>query len=423
MRKLMVKKGLIVIFTPIMITISLLLMALAFLIPTKNIYNNVNESLGILVKEGNYFSISPGVPGTVLDNATEAVYLNEALVGKKNANIFKCILSGYTFSVGDSSQSIGVNYLNDIIHGDNLKVEATHNRFFNGYEIFLKPMLFFMNYSNIRQFNMFSVFLLSYFLCLLLSKRGYNKYIFPIIISILLINPITISLNMTYVGFYYCMIIPCIIMLLLKKSVLKKYDWLIFEIIGACAFCFNMNYFQLLTFTMPYMIYLLICGFPKTIKELVKSLFALFTFWFIGYVGVMILKWLLYAIIDPNVFSDMYTRFMFRTGTDRGARILAISKNLKTAFGNKWWNIIEILFILHCFIKIITNKCKIRLKDNVTEIVLLLIMILMPICRCFILANHVTIHYWTTYRIFMIPVLAFNMLLIRMEEKYGMGKH
>ena len=46
-------------------------------------------------------------------------------------------------------------------------------------------------------------------------------------------------------------------------------------------------------------------------------------------------------------------------------------------------------------------------------------MTLTPLCRCLLLSNHVTVHHWVTYRILMMPVLAFNLLItgVRNEKK------
>ncbi len=424
-KKILSNKIMIVVLVPIISTIiGLTLMSLAFLIPTERIYRNVNQSLPILLREGNYFSVTSGIQDSVLDNYTEAIYLNEALVGIKDANLLKCILSGYTFIVSDNDQLLEVNKLAEVFDNSSAaRLSSRHYRFFNGYEVILKPLLFLTDYSNIRQINIFGVFLVLYLLCILLHKRGLDKYILPIIISILFINPLTISLSLTFVGFYYCMIIPCVVMLLMKKENLKKYDWLIFEIIGVCAFYFNMNYFQLLTFVMPFMIYLLIFDFPKQLKELVKKLVILFACWFIGYASLMVLKWFVYAVvIDHNIFNQMINHIFSRTSTNQGARLIGVEKNIITGFGNVWWDIIEIIFILFNIVKIINKKINIKLEDNISELILLVIMIMMPICRCLIFANHVIIHHWFTYRLFMIPVLAFNIILIRMEEKNELVK-
>ena len=60
---------------------------------------------------------------------------------------------------------------------------------------------------------------------------------------------------------------------------------------------------------------------------------------------------------------------------------------------------------------------RIRKKEkyafSVSGALLLLIMILLPLARYFILSNHVLIHGWTTYRLLLIPVLAFNLRLTR----------
>ena len=421
MKKETIKQFLIMILTLITVfIIGLILLALAFSLPTEKIYAHVKDSVPMLIKEKDYFSVTPSYKYSQLDNYTDSIYLREALVGTKDANIIKCILSGLIYNGSIPQQQ--VNKLEDMFAENTIQYEETHYRFFNGYEIFVKPLLIFTDYSGIRQLNMYLAFLLLILFCYLLYKRGFAKYILPIIISLLFINLLTVSLCMAYVGFYYCMIIPSILMLMIKKETLKKNGYIFFEIIGACAFCFNMNYFQLLSFAMPYIIYLLICGFPKSIKDTLKTFICLFVAWFIGYAGIMLLKWTIYSVIfKPDMFKEMLDCVFFRTSNNQGSRISGVFLNIKTGFLNIWWVVTELVFIVYYINKYFKNKLK--LSINRGELALLLIMIAMPICRYIIFSNHVTIHYWTTYRLLMIPILAFNILLVRIGEKNELDKN
>ena len=394
--------------------IGLILLTLAFIMPTKRIYDNVSKSASVVFKETDYYSITPTISGSTLDNYTDSIYLNEALVSAKDSSLWKSMMSGYLFSSNELSPSR--NLANIFNNPSDYKLESNLSRFFNGYILFVKLLLFLTDISGIRQFNIFMVFLTLLLFCLLLNKRGFSNYIFPIIISLMFINLLAISLCMTFVGFYYCMIIPCIIMLIIKKETLIKYAWIFFEIIGICTFYFNMNYFQLLTFVLPFMIYMLIIGFPKNCKDAALIFIKLFVMWFIGYAGIMVFKWLLYALtLKPDMFKEMINSVLFRTSVNRGSRLFAISKNIKIGFGNIWWNAIEETFILFQVIKHLKNKTKIKIRK--VDLFLLFVMMCMPICRYFILANHVIIHSWVTYRLIMIPILVFNIILVKIGDK------
>jgi len=218
------------------------------------------------------------------------------------------------------------------------------------------------------------------------------------------------ALNMASFGFFVCMLAPCILMLWMKKETLEKRGWLLFGITGAATYYFNMNYIQLMCFGVPVLFYFLLTGLPEKPLKLLGKLAELFIAWMAGLVGMMVFKWIAYAILkDPKVFSEMLDQFFFRTGLSKGSRTDAIIHNLTIAFENRWWNLLEILFIAGTVVYRIRRKEKFIF--SLSEGLLLLVMILLPVGRYFILSNHVLVHGWTTYRLLLIPVLAVNLLL------------
>ena len=417
----MIRKGIIkgirIALIPVICGIAgLVLLAAAFLLPADRISENVRKSVPVLSQETDYFSVTPGIEGTRLDNFTEAIYLNEAMVSTKDAGLLECILSGYQFNPADST-GLQVEKLSKAVadpEGNTLSAES--KRFFNGYETVVKPLLLLTDYSGIRQINLFAGFFLTLLLLYLMMKRGLQVYILPVVVSLLFIRPLTLMLNMTFFGFYVCMLIPCIFILLSKKETLEKKAWLLFGITGAATYYFNMNYIQLLSFGIPMIFYFLVTGVPEKPAALLKTAVYLFIVWLVGCVGMMVFKWIAYALlINSNIFSQMKDYFLMRTDVDKGSRLSAVRANLETAFSSTWWNVTEIVFIGATAAGWIRHRKKLSLP--VQEILLMAVMAALPVGRCFILSNHVINHYWVTYRLMMIPVLAFNILITRMGRK------
>ena len=173
-----------------------------------------------------------------------------------------------------------------------------------------------------------------------------------------------------------------------------------------------MNFIQLLSFGIPILFYFLITGIPEKTLKMIGTTAGLFFAWMTGLAGMMVFKWAVYAVVkDPGVFREMLDQFFFRAGESEGGRIDAIMRNVSVAFENKWWNLLELIFIVYTVICMIRNKT--RLSVSLPEIVLPAMMILLPAARYFILSNHVLVHTWTTYRLLMIPVLAVNLMLTR----------
>ena len=419
MVKKALKRGIQIALIPILCGIvGLVLLIAAFLLPTGRISEHVQSSVSMLVQETNYFSITPTVAGTTLDNNTEAIYLNEALINTKDTSLMECILSGYQYNVKNFSGSNIETLTKAMAEPENTMLFDGCKRFFNGYEVPVKLLLILTNYSGIRQFNMFLSLFLTLLLIYLMNKRKLQHYIIAVIVSLLFIRPLTVTLNMTFFGFYLCMLIPCICMLVLKKETLKQKAWLLFGITGAVTYYFNMNYIQLLSFAIPLMFYYLIVGLPSKPLCLIKLSGYFFIVWLVGCIGMMVFKWVVYAVfIDSNIFEEMLDAFLFRTNIDKGSRLYAIKVNWETAIGNKWWNVLEIVFALGSIVLWFRKKGKPGLSW--TDILFLALMLALPLGRYIILANHVTIHAFVTYRLLLIPVMAFNLLVTKLWSKNG----
>ena len=390
----------------------LILLALSFLLSTGAIREHVEASVDQLYDEGVYHSMTPKLAGAQLDNYTEALYLNQALVGKNDAPILDCILEGYQFEppAADEYQDPIVKLKSAIEDPESAALVPENKRFFNGYTMVMKLLLELTHYSGIRQINLYLGLFLFLMLLWGMLRRGLQGYILPTIVSLLLIHPVTMALNMASFGFFVCMLVPCILMLWMKKETLEKRGWLLFGITGAATYYFNMNYIQLMCFGVPVLFYFLLTGLPEKSLKLLGKLAELFIAWMAGLVGMMVFKWIAYAILkDPKVFSEMLDQFLVRSGLSEGSRTDAILHNITIAFENRWWNLLEILFIAGTVVYRIRRKEKFIF--SLSEGLLLLVMILLPVGRYFILSNHVLVHGWTTYRLLLIPVLAVNLLL------------
>jgi len=403
--------------------IGTMVLTIAFALPTERIQDHVHNATKTFEQEKTYFSITSGVEGTQIDNYTEAIYLNQAMV---SGDPFKCAISGYTFQIPDKKLN-PVENLNAVIEKPfEAVLDQTCVRFFNGYEIVIKPLLMLTKYGQIRQINLYAVFALFMLLCYLMLKNNLGIYIVPFTLAFLYINPVTISVTLTFVFFYYCSIIPCIIILLFNDYLKRGYRYyFFFEVVGVCAFYFNMNYFQLITFGFPLTFYYLINGLPLKWTDVITKSLSFLGVWFLGYVGIMLFKWILYAALyDHDFFAKMFAHAQQRLSDHQGdvsfSRWQAVNRNMKYVIMNWSWLIMEIVFTIICVYNWYKEKAYNIIHRNKlkAEVAFVFFMILLPLLRYFIYANHVMIHHWVTYRIFSISILVFNVFLV----KYCYGK-
>jgi len=413
--KFLKKTGLTILIPIITGVVIMTLLACAYLLPTDRMKEHLRTTADVLEKEGTYFQIT-GEKGERHDNFTEAVYLSQAIVGMQDADLLSLVMNNYEFvhkDPGDPIEGV-ITAVND---PESVHLDDSYIRFFSGWLIILKPLLLVMGYTGVRMVCAYSCLLGTFVLCMLMYRRGLGKYIVSVLLSVLFLRPIAVWMSMAFAGIYLCMLIPCIAMLLMKKETLRQKAWLLFGLAGCITFSFNMNYFQLICFGVPMLFYYLIVG-PEKPAELLKITLNLFAAWMIGYAGMMLFKWTAYsAATGTNVFEKMIHHALWRSGVDEGSRFETITRNVGTAFGNIWWDLLEIGFV--AWILIQWKKAGGIITVFAAEVLLLVITVLMPVIRVAILANHSIHHADFVYRVFMIPVLAFNFLLVKRTMRTG----
>lgn len=419
-KELVVKTVLVVVLFGI---IGIGLLALVFSLPTNKIIKNVEESIPILLKETDYFSITPGVKGSQQDNYSDAIYLNEALVGINDVGLFERILGGCVFS--NNSENSPVQLLGEFnINSKQFKPRPEWYRFFNGYEIFVKFFLLFTNYSGIRQFNLFCEFVLLLLLCFQMRKNQLDSYIVPFLVSFLFVNPITLALCMSFAGYFYCTIIPCILILSYNEKLKKNNNyWFFFESIGAFCYMFNMNYFQLVSYGIVLCFYFLANGYSnhETGKEVIKTCLAFLLAWICGYAGLMVFKWIIYSItINPKLFNEMIGNILFRisskTTEESLHRYYGIYLNAKVGLTNYWWVVLELLYVIIAISKVPRKRGLTTILKQ-KELILFVYLLLIVLLRYLVFCNHVVIHSWVMYRLLWVPIFAFNIWLVRISSE------
>jgi len=168
------------------------------------------------------------------------------------------------------------------------------------------------------------------------------------------------------------------------------------------------SYFDLLTAP------LLTCGLPLIVylstenedsfRKRLLSLFLYAILWGVGYALTWASKWALATIfLDVNVFKDAFDTVLYRTSIEHNSRFDAISVNYGL-LPNTLINII--LLLLLPLVIIFFNRSKI--KTNL----LLLIVAIFPYIWFFVAAQHSWCHWWFTYRIQAISIIALFFIFI-----------
>lgn len=401
------------------VIVGTLLLTLAFLLPTGPIRFNILSTANELAKEGDYHTVYAGIVTTGVDNYTDAVILNESLFGfDDGSSSFRTVLDGDLYVCDENIEATGqLALIVENGYSGELEVQHLFKRFWNGYLVPLKLCLTRMNYYAIRYMNFVIQLALMAALCGLLYKRKLMKYSIPIVLAYIWMNPISMSVCLTFSAFYYCAVIPAILMLAFHEqlSVGSRYLWF-FEGAGICTIYFCMNYIQLLSFLFPLAIYIFLNEKTMSAGELLKKCLWLAFFWFGGYYGMMGAKWVVYGIfVDWSIFAEIFDNVILRLSSSYReisiTRTGAVLRNINTALGSEANNLTEGCFILVCLIMML-KKHKLAFKK--AYIAIFAFSCVLPVARYFIFANHVYTHHWIMFRLLVIPVFCLNVILTRM---------
>ena len=98
-------------------------LVLVFVLPDKNLLINYNEAVEVIATEGMYPNYFLQTAGSTLDNYTDQLMMGKTIASKENSALYNA------FYVGG------------------------YSRYWNGYIVFLKPLLSFFNYLSIRKMS------------------------------------------------------------------------------------------------------------------------------------------------------------------------------------------------------------------------------------------------------------------------------
>ena len=391
--------------------LAFLALVTVYSLPCSLVKKQIEKSLNVFEREGDYYDVFDGIQGSRLDNYTDAYFLQLCFIKKSEAPVDNA-LSAYALDYVDYENSPSKSLL-AYFNGDKMDVIPRETRFWNGYVIVLKPLLMFFTYSDVRYLNMLlHIALLCIFLALL-QEKGMLRYGVAFVLTYISMCPITIMMNIFYSCIFYSTIIPMIIMLRFNDFLLIRKRYISFFIlVGMETVYFNMNSSLIMPFGMCVILYYLINGFDFLLVKQIKE-FVIFTFsWVMGACGLWAFKWLLALELTNNYsVSDLLGTITMRVSTNyynrNCTRLEAIKENIKVLLQNRIGIIALAFFCIICVILVLC--CRLNGVANLlNKFVILLICAAVPFVWYVLMPNHCMIHKHFTYRTLSIAIFAFT---------------
>lgn len=387
-------------------------------IPSSWIEDNIVSSAELLEQEGAYKQIW-NFKLFQLDNFTDACMLNMALAADSDHPVMaamrnEIVSDGNCFNMAKNTIMLS--------KADTASLERkVYGRYWQGHQVFIRPLLTFTDYNGIRIINFVLLFgLFIYCVYLLIMKVGMvEAALFAL--AMVAINFFIVPLSMQFSTCFYIALTAMAIVLKYPKLIEKTEDAaILFFSIGAICVFFDFLTCPQLTLGLPLIVMLL----TRRTKSVVAMLLVCCMAWGAGYALIWASKWFLgYLLTDYNLLADALNQVGVRTtGLYKGMELTFINM-----FNFVWsniavrglqWIVYVILILVFCLAGIYSHYQK-GIKRQRKYLWLVMIMMIVPVWYM-VLKEHSVQHGWFTWRALLLSLYAFMLWMyytVR-EEKH-----
>ncbi|MED4271966.1 hypothetical protein [Weissella confusa] len=363
-----------------------LMLALVFSIPEGPISRHLQQSIPVVQSEGAAYVVNKGdSPASRLDNFTDSIMMRGTVV-KGEDKLVEAMIPDYA-------------------------------RYWHGYLVVLRPLMFLMNYTSIRMLYSVIILFLMMITTYLLFRQNNIFSAVSFILGMVAIRYQVLGYSMQYSNVFIITMVAMVLGILLRQWLTKSY-WRIgvyFMIIGSVVNFVDFLTVPMVSFGLPLLTVMQIMPVTgkssfKQVKTNILAMVISGILWVFGYAGTWLSKWLLASfLLHKNVVNDALNQILFRTEGNVEYpldRIVMLKSNLVTMFPMSVITMLIIAFAVLLSFYGWQNKW--HIKQVRWEY-------LLPVTLPFIwyeaLANHSQIHYWMTYRALIITVLAIGVFL------------
>lgn len=401
-----------------MIIIGYLLLVLSYLIPVEKMEKSLKESTYFFKTEGTYYAPA----SSKLDNWTDSNMLMLASFPVRE-NVWRSALKSTSLTISGKSSPVDVF----IDHFDN-NTEASgwdYSRYWHGYLIFLKPLLCFFNYGELRNILSLAQLLL---LFLLFTQSGNKRFMmFPIVGAYIFLNPIALMSSMQFSSIWIITLVFLLFVFRYSDKWNRKNWELCFLIFGCLTSYFDFLTYPIVALALP-LITLLILQEKKTISQNIVLIIDYSMTWFFGYAAFWAGKWFLStAILHRNIILDALNQIIFRTGyvVESGQSYTYFSvlkQNFRylsqpAIYGLILILIIQIIYCCGYYMRqrnVVSNTNSVKQNRNFS----FLIVSLYPFLWYAVTLNHSSIHSFFTWRNFVIIYFVFAAFIQNKVNKF-----
>ncbi len=407
-----------------------LTLILASIIPDKKIDNNVEESIKLMNKEGEYpIILNQKSSYYQIDNWTEAALLN-FIYNCDSKKPLECTFAEKTYVIDGGTGLENANLMlkeighNSAYTGEKVGHYYLRSSYWLGGRTIYMPLLTFINYYQIRYVILAVGILLSLFTAIEIAKKINWKYAIAFMLSLiltnyyvgLLVSPQALVYILTFLGMDY---------ILLKKKKVNYFNFMF--IIGMLTTYFDWFSIPLISWGFI-IITILLKEYHKNKKmefsELFNIIFQTGVAWCLGYASLLMFRILFsYLVVGNDAIKYFTGRVSDNTSVGESSIIINIAKALKNSLNGlvpililKKDSLIKIglfflVFLIFNGIILIVSKKLIKINKSHIVVPLLLIS-LSPLVWIITFNGFHAKHAWFAYRSLGIYVFAIFIIFI-----------
>ena len=399
-----------------------LLLVLTYAMPNGQIRTHIQESVSTIVEEG--LSTHPLYGNEDANNIeivnVEARFLNMALRQNNEESPFVQAIRNTWYQVDDAHQLESLQIkANDKTVVDNRE----YLRYWEALEIFIRPLLQFFNYYQIKYFVSIVMITLLVITSINISGVLGIGYGVALPISFMCIQYVIVANSFIYSAVYAIMMINILYIIHSYKA--QDETWIgklsyVFVLTGVLTGCFDKLTTPIITLGVPLIIITLLLEKNPEWK-LNKSIYSIIRYsliWVLSYGMSFITKFLIASIIlNKNVFAEGIDSILYRTTGDTGYGVDVFwFRSLEWNIRHMFYPVLKGVYFVIVVLWIVLLLYNIIKKKRITGFSLKMLPIFMigiyPYIWYSVFQNHSIVHEWMTFRAQMITLFGLMAIMV-----------
>lgn len=358
MRLIFIKAGRRIVRTAVFLfggaLLGILALVLVYCIPVAPMAENVRLSMPMLEREFVDGDVILGYPASTAGTFTDCVMLGSAVYDAGGHSKLEQAMYVYRAESGTEDAWMPGYSLRDYLNGDTGQLELEYSRYWHGYLVFLKPLLYLQTVNSIRLEASIVQILLVGGILILCMKRGEIGLAASFLISTPFFYFFTLYQSLSLSICFYIMAF-CLVIQLKYHEKLEEKGWYadFFLLTGMATAYFDFLTWPLVTLGFPLCVYLYLR--EGSAKQKLRKTAAFCMEWSAGYVGLWALKWILAdLLVGGNTLVSAGNALTERTGTVSGVGLFAVWWENIAAYKNRAFvmlGVVILLWFLYCLRK------------------------------------------------------------------------